>query len=109
MRRIGLLLAVSFGLFAQNATVYDLTPAESSEGARLYKAMNAAEDAYHAWQGRINKKFKANDGACFSVNTGGYTCGTYLEFTDDFKHAVPKAPAPQQSQGYHPPCLGVAW
>lgn len=94
--RVCLFLMIPLLCFAQNATVYDLTPAESSEGARLYKAKNDADKAWDDWTGRMRQKYSTT-GTCLSVPIS--ICAGPLEFTDDFKHAVPKAEPPSKPWG----------
>lgn len=102
--RIYLLLIIPLLAFAQNATVYDLMPAETSDGRRLYREMKAADAAYHAWEDKLKHKYSNVDGSCVGMLV--QACGADLEFTDDFKHAVPKAPPESQRMR---PQLGVAW
>jgi len=68
------ILLVGLGLFAQDATVYDLTPEETTEGARLYQSMQESEKAFANFKSRMANKY----GHDLPIN-----------FTPDFKHAVP--------------------
>ena len=109
--KILMLFSAAMLCFAQTATVYDLTPAESSEGARLYKAMNDARDAYNAWTEKIETRYVGDKKG--SLLWQASDIGP-LEFDRGFKHAILKFPDVDHPQRYCPlgqlcPVTGIAW
>jgi hypothetical protein len=81
MKRILLLALVAGISFAQNAEVHDLLPGESTEGARLFKAMEDSKAAYECWTVKMSAKYLKAAGA---AGVG--------DFSPGFKHIVPRYP-----------------
>jgi hypothetical protein len=84
---IGLLVAVGL-IVGQNARVFDVSVEDATELAIKWKAYTDAETSFHEAQTRIAKKVDPTN-----------KC---VEFTLDFKHAVPNRICPGNTWGYEP-------
>lgn len=83
-----LLLALVAGIsFAQTASIYELSGDDAAEGLKLHDAMVKADADYAKWTEKMSRRY----GKDYGVSGVGADLHEPLDFSPDFKHAVPKS------------------
>lgn len=90
MKKVLSALLLSGLVFAQTAEVHDLLPAETTQGAALYKTYQDAQLAYDTWAVSMATKYIDQTKDCNTVGPPSALkiCHTG-EFSGSFKHIMP--------------------
>jgi hypothetical protein len=98
MRRILLAALIAGVCFAQTASVYELSGDDAAEGRKLYQAKLIADIDYKSWADHISEKYGKKESNSPTINGvtfyGSYIDAPDLDFSPDFRFAVPKQHQP---------------